>query len=65
MNIYDDELIQNKLRFEYQKITPKGNVSYSKADRAFSFYRRLVNEGFNEVRRSYSVRQNFIIILTF
>lgn len=59
MNIYDDELIQNKLRFEYQKITPKGNVSYSKADRAFSFYRRLVNEGFNEVRRSYSVRQNF------
>lgn len=59
MNIYDDELIQNKLKIKYQKITPKGNVSYSKADRAFSFYRRLVNEGFSEVKRSFSVKKTF------
>ena len=52
MNIYDDEKMQDKLRVFHQKITPKGNVSYAKADRAFSFYRRLINEGYKEVQLS-------------
>lgn len=59
MNIYDDELVQNTLRIKHQKITPKGNISYAKSDRAFSFYRRLVNEGYLEVKRSFSVKQTF------
>ncbi|MBF4269090.1 hypothetical protein EAY71_19630 [Vibrio anguillarum] len=59
MNIYDDEKVQQTLRTFHQKITPKGNVSYAKADRAFSFYRRLLNEGFKEVQRSFSVRKTF------
>lgn len=59
MNIYDDEKVQQTLRSFHQKITPKGNISYAKADRAFSFYRRLVNEGFKEVQRSFSVKQSF------
>ncbi|HCG6654757.1 phage/plasmid replication protein, II/X family [Vibrio parahaemolyticus] len=59
MNIYDDELVQSTLRIKHQKVTPKGNVSYAKADRAFSFYRRLVNEGYLEVKRSFSVKQTF------
>ncbi|MBF4317947.1 hypothetical protein EAY30_24020, partial [Vibrio anguillarum] len=33
MNIYDDEKVQQTLRTFHQKITPKGNVSYAKADR--------------------------------
>ena len=59
MNIYDDEKVQTKLRDFYKKFTPTGKVSYAKADRAFSFYRRLVNEGFKEVQRSFSARQSF------
>ncbi|MCV5871331.1 phage/plasmid replication protein, II/X family, partial [Escherichia coli] len=34
-------------------------ISYAKADRAFSFYRRLVNEGYLEVKRSFSVTKTF------
>lgn len=59
MNIYDDELVQNTLKAKHRKLTPKGNISYAKADRAFSFYRRLVNEGYLEVKRSFSVKQTF------
>jgi len=59
MNIYDDEKVQTTLRHFYKKTTPTGKTSYAKADRAFSFYRRLVNEGFKEVHRSFSVRQSF------
>lgn len=59
MNIYDDEKVQTTLRQFYKKTTPTGKTSYAKADRAFSFYRRLVNEGFKEVHRSFSVRQSF------
>jgi II/X family phage/plasmid replication protein len=59
MNIYDDEKVQQTLRAFHQKLTPKGNISYAKADRAFSFYRRMVNEGFKEVQRSFTVRKSF------
>lgn len=49
MNIYDDEKILELLKSTYHSITPKGNVTYSKAQRIFGFYRRLVNEGYYEV----------------
>ncbi len=55
MNIYDDEDVMQKLKHEYHTITPKGNISYSKAQRVFGFYRRLVNEGYDGVRSSMSV----------
>ncbi|HAF6043978.1 TPA: DNA replication protein [Salmonella enterica] len=58
MNIYDDEKIFKLLKSVYYSVTPKGNISYSKAQRVFGFYRRLVNEGYDEVfktlpRRSF------------
>ncbi len=49
MNIYDDEKILDLLKSAYQSTTPKGNITYSKAQRIFGFYRRLVNEGYDEV----------------
>lgn len=49
MNIYDDDYIFNLLKSTYFSITPKGNTSYSKAQRIFGFYRRLVNEGYSGV----------------
>ncbi|EGR9572881.1 DNA replication protein [Salmonella enterica subsp. enterica serovar Grumpensis] len=49
MNIYDDEKIFDLLKSAYYSTTPKGNITYSKAQRIFGFYRRLVNEGYDEV----------------
>ncbi len=52
MNIYDDEKILELLKSTYQSTTPKGNITYSKAQRIFGFYRRLVNEGYDEVQKT-------------
>lgn len=49
MDIYSDEKVHTMLRDSYYRITPKGNITYSKADKIFGFYRRLVNEGYQEV----------------
>ncbi|WP_342220882.1 phage/plasmid replication protein, II/X family [Candidatus Fukatsuia endosymbiont of Tuberolachnus salignus] len=49
MNIYSDDNIYEILKNRYFRITPKGNVTYAKAQRLFGFYRRLVNEGYDGV----------------
>ncbi|EGI17661.1 protein II protein (protein X protein) [Escherichia coli M605] len=66
MNIHDDEKILELLKSSYHSVTPKGNISYSKAQRVFGFYRRLVNEGYDEVfktlpRRSFYNNVNELI----
>ncbi|EIE7935604.1 DNA replication protein [Salmonella enterica] len=66
MNIYDDEKILELLKSAYHSTTPKGNITYSKAQRIFGFYRRLVNEGYDEVfktlpRRSFYNNINELI----
>lgn len=66
MNIYDDEKIFELLKSVYFSTTPKGNVTYSKAQRIFGFYRRLVNEGYDEVfktlpRRTFYDNINLLI----
>ncbi|HCE3706001.1 TPA: hypothetical protein NG682_004815, partial [Vibrio parahaemolyticus] len=59
MNIFNDEEVHNKLKALYGKLTPKGNTSYSKADRVFRFYRSLVSDGYNSVKDSFSARRTF------
>ncbi|ELA8467635.1 TPA: phage/plasmid replication protein, II/X family [Vibrio alginolyticus] len=59
MNIFNDEEVHNKLKALYGKLTPKGNMSYSKADRVFRFYRSLVSDGYNAVKDSFSARRTF------
>ncbi|HFE7482175.1 TPA: phage/plasmid replication protein, II/X family [Salmonella enterica subsp. enterica serovar Newport] len=54
MNIYDDESIFELLKSAYHSTTPKGNITYSKAQRIFGFYRRLVNEGYDEVFKTFN-----------
>lgn len=66
MNIYDDEKILELLKSAYHSTTPKGNITYSKAQRIFGFYRRLVNEGYDEVfktmpRRTFYDNINLLI----
>ncbi|EGT3608130.1 DNA replication protein [Morganella morganii] len=66
MNIYDDDYIFDLLKSTYFSVTPKGNVSYSKAQRIFGFYRRLVNEGYYNVSDSMPRTSfyNNLILLT-
>lgn len=52
MKVYTDDDIRDALYSEYQRITPKGNTSYAKAQRIHGFYRRLLNEGYDTVYRS-------------
>jgi replication-associated protein G2P len=50
MNIYNRDNIQSLLRKHYYSVTPKGNISYAKADRLFSFYKNLLNYGYVETQ---------------
>lgn len=49
MNIYDDKNVYDALIDSFSTVTPKGNISNSKANRLFGFYRRLLNEGYDNV----------------
>ncbi|HGJ5882993.1 phage/plasmid replication protein, II/X family [Arsenophonus sp.] len=66
VNIYDDEHIFERLKSHYYSTTPKGNISYAKAQRIFGFYRRLVNEGYLNVFNSLAKRTFYdnLILLT-
>ena len=48
MNVYNRDNIQKLLKKHYYSVTPKGNISYAKADRLFSFYKNLLNDGYAE-----------------
>ena len=50
MNIYNRDNIQSLLKKHYYSVTPKGNISYAKADRLFSFYKNLLNYGYVETQ---------------
>jgi len=52
MNVYDDSKVYDALVNNFQSVTRTGNVSLSKANRLFGFYRRLVNEGFDNVSQT-------------
>ncbi|WP_413479401.1 phage/plasmid replication protein, II/X family, partial [Vibrio hibernica] len=59
MNIFNDDEIHTKLKAIYFSTTPKGNTTYSKADRIFRFYRSLVSDGYSSVYQSFTSRQTF------
>ncbi|HHS0112419.1 TPA: phage/plasmid replication protein, II/X family [Salmonella enterica subsp. enterica serovar Bareilly] len=49
MNIYDDSKVYDSLCDAFSTVTKNGNISKSKPNRLFGFYRRLVNEGYDNV----------------
>ncbi|EOX1769440.1 phage/plasmid replication protein, II/X family [Vibrio cholerae] len=59
MNIFNDEEVHNKLKQTYFRYTPKGNVSYARADKLFRFYRQLVSDGYHATYQSFTSRQTF------
>lgn len=50
LEIYNDSKIKVLLRDMYQVPTPKGNISFAKADRLFRFYMTLCDRGYNEIK---------------
>ena len=58
MNVYNRDHIQKLLCKTYFSITPKGNISYAKAERIFSFYKNLLNDGYQETQNCMN-RQTF------
>ena len=48
MNVYNRDNIQNLLKKHYYTVTPKGHISYAKADRLFGFYKNLLTYGYVE-----------------
>ncbi|WP_415721578.1 phage/plasmid replication protein, II/X family [Photobacterium ganghwense] len=64
MNIFNDAEVHNALKATHASITPKGNVSYAKADRAFRLYRSMVSDGFDAVKSTFSSRATFYRQLT-
>ncbi|MEZ9897601.1 phage/plasmid replication protein, II/X family, partial [Vibrio breoganii] len=50
MNFNNDEEIRDKLRSVHFTYTPKGNISYSKADRLFIFFKLILNEGYDTAK---------------
>ncbi|MGR5413062.1 phage/plasmid replication protein, II/X family [Vibrio astriarenae] len=59
MNIFNDEEVHNKLKQSYFRYTPKGNISYAKADKLFRFYRSLISDGYHAVYQTFSSRETF------
>lgn len=51
MTVYNDRKVHNNLKVAFQTLTPKGNVSYAKADRLFRFYLSLVDRGYDYIAR--------------
>lgn len=54
MNVYNDDKVFEELKKSYFSYTPKGNISYASAHRLFGFYRRLLNEGYDDVQNTMS-----------
>ncbi|ENL4797740.1 DNA replication protein [Salmonella enterica] len=52
MNVYDDSKVYSALINAYSSVTPSGKVSQAKANRCFGFYRRLLNEGYDNVSQT-------------
>jgi len=52
MNVYDDSKVYDALIKNYSSVTKSGNISNSKPNRLFGFYRRLVNEGYDNVSQT-------------
>lgn len=52
MNVYDDSKVYSALINAYSSVTASGKVSQAKANRCFGFYRRLLNEGYDNVSQT-------------
>lgn len=50
IEVFNEFKIKSTLYDTYKTITPKGNVSYSKADRIFKFYLSLLDRGYDYIK---------------
>lgn len=50
MNAHDGDKVHEALKLAYHSVTPKGNISYAKAERLHKVYLTIVNCGFKTVK---------------
>lgn len=53
VNIYNSDSVHDNLKKCYFRYTPKGNISYSKADKLFDFYTLITTKGYENIRESW------------
>lgn len=54
MRLHNDDEIKNALRAAHGKQTPKGNMSYTVADKAFGLYLMIKNIGYTKTKEALS-----------
>ena len=52
MVLSDDDKVLDLLKSKLSTVTKKGNVSYTKANNAYQFYKTLKSDGFEKVKSS-------------
>lgn len=50
MSAYNSDAVLSQLKNLYQRVTPKGNISYSKALRLHTVYRSILNDGYEKTK---------------
>lgn len=59
MKVNDDDAVLAALRKVHFTVTPKGNISYSKASRLYLFYVALREQGYAELKKLHNGNQTF------
>jgi len=50
MSAYNSDAVLSQLKSMYQRVTPKGNITYSKALRLHTVYRSILNDGYEKTK---------------
>lgn len=56
MNAHDKTEVLNQLRAVHHNITPKGNISFAKAERLYDFYTAITKDGFKKTKARITER---------
>ena len=59
MKITDDDSVLEQLKSVHFKLTPKGNISYSKAHKLLLFYISLREQGYSALKKMHNGNQTF------
>lgn len=54
MNVHDDKKIRQLINDNYKVVTKSGNVTYTKANNLFNFYRAMFHDGYEYMKESQS-----------
>lgn len=56
MNAHDHSAVLDQLRQVHQRVTPRGNISYAKAESLYDFYTAIMRDGYKATKARISER---------